>query len=154
MGRLLIAIVFVFGTLGCSMLAKMVADKPKVTLKAISFSELSLSKVELSFIAEVENPNSFELGLDEINYEVFMLNKVIGKGIFKEEFRVAAGQKASLEVPFSLDTKAALEVAKSYFSQGEGLKARIEGTMDFVTPVGNYSQSFNETKTLLKKRSF
>lgn len=134
------------------MVAKLVAHEPKVELKTVSFSKLSLSSVELAFEAEVENPNSFELGLDRMNYDVLLHGKKIGSGVFQEKFRVAAKTKKTVTVPFSLDTFAALQVAQQYFAKASNLDLRVKGKMDFVTPVGEFSKEFDASKTLIKSK--
>ncbi|SMF50103.1 LEA type 2 family protein [Pseudobacteriovorax antillogorgiicola] len=150
MAQNVLVVLFCVFLSSCSMLAKFVAEQPKVELSSISFSHLSLSRVELAFEVLVENPNSFELGLNRVDYEVFVSEQKIGKGHYQEAFRVAAKSKASLRIPFTLDTQAAISVAKEYFQRGGKLEARVKGQSEFSTPVGTFNSPFEASKAIVK----
>ena len=141
----------VLGTsMGCSMIAKWVAEEPELRLSSISFEEMNLNRVKLAFTIEVNNPNDFELGLDRVDYKVFVAEKVIGQGTFNGQFRVGAREISSLRIPFTLDPKAAFKVAQSYFSKRGKLEALVTGKSLFVTPIGGYEVDFSERKLIIK----
>ena len=102
--KTIFALVLAAALSSCTMVVKFVAEEPKVELKSVGFTKLSLSEVKLNFEAEVENPNKFELGLDRMEYDVLLSESRIGSGTFTEGFKVAAESRGVLKVPFSLDS--------------------------------------------------
>ena len=147
----LLVLVLAMSLSGCSMVSKWMADEPKVHLKRVVVQHMSMNKVSLAFEAEVENPNSFELGLDRIDYDVLLRSKTIGRGEFEGKFRVPGKSTKTLQVPFNLDTKSALKVAQQMLLRGGPLMVQVRGSVVFSTPLGSFTSVFDEQKELLKK---
>lgn len=133
----------------CSMIAKMIADKPDVDLTSVKVESVSFAKVKMAFGVKISNPNNFELGVNELDYKVYAGSKQLGSGHFKDEFKVAAKSEATLQIPFELKAMSAIEIASKYVSGGaKGMAFRIEGRANFQTPIGSYSHDFDESKEL------
>ncbi len=148
------AIIMLFMFSGsCSMVSKMVVEKPEIELESIELQKLSWSSVDLNISLKVTNPNSFAIGLANLKYQVFVSGKPVGKGHYAEAFNVPAKKKKSLSIPFSLDGTATLEVAKNYLiGSSQELKAHILGATEIMTPVGSFEIPIDETKVIVKSK--
>lgn len=139
--------------MSCSTLLRTFAEEPVVRLKTIKVKNFSFTKVEFALEAEIENPNGFAIGLNHLDYEVFMKSKKIGFGTYKEPFKVPSHEKASFQLPFAILPDATIAVAKSFFvGGGMGLDAKVVGVAEISLPIGSYDLHFNETKTIIKDK--
>lgn len=138
---------------GCSMISKVIAEKPKLELKSIEVSKVSWTAIEMKIKVSITNPNSFAVGLRKLNYRVLLEEEEVGKGNYTEEFTVPAKEEKTLAIPFSLDGATTLKLAKNFLTgKSEQLKARILGLSEISTPVGSFEVAFDETKDIVSNK--
>ncbi|NRA64882.1 MAG: LEA type 2 family protein [Pseudobacteriovorax sp.] len=136
----------------CTMITKMIAEEPKVSLQNVEISSISWNAIKTILVAEVENPNKFDLGLKNLVFDVSVDGVDVGDGSYGEAFSVPAGEKGTIKIPFNIDSKSALKIAQKFLSGGQNLTARVKGKMVFTTKIGDYEIDFDETKPLVNKK--
>ena len=60
-------------------------DEPTITLKEIHVRQLSLTDASLVFVAEIQNPNSYDLRLKSLDYTVHLSGQETGGGSLQKE---------------------------------------------------------------------
>ena len=101
-------------------------EEPVITLKEVHVQQLSLSDASLILVAEIQNPNRYELRLKSLNYVVHLNNRETGSGFLQKELSVPASSQASIEIPLTARFGSLGDIAKMYFT-GQELSYRIEG---------------------------
>ena len=76
-------------------------EEPTITLKEIHVRQLSLTDASLVFVAEIQNPNSYELRLKSLDYTIHLNDRETGGGSLQKEISVPASSSASVEIPVS-----------------------------------------------------
>ncbi len=75
---------------------------PKVSLKGITLDKLSLTTATLSIQLQVENPNSFNLGLDRLRYDLMVNGQRWASADRRSLGRVKKRQSNTLSLPITL----------------------------------------------------
>jgi len=101
-------------------------EEPVITLKEIHVQQLSLTDASLILVAEIQNPNRYELRLKSLNYVVHLNNREAGSGFLQKEISVPAASAVSVEIPVSARFGSLGDIARMYFT-GQDLSYRIEG---------------------------
>ena len=101
-------------------------EEPVITLKEVHVQQLSLSDASLILVAEIQNPNRYELRLKSLNYVVHLNNREAGSGFLQKEISVPAASAVPVEIPVSARFGSLGDIARMYFT-GQDLSYRIEG---------------------------
>jgi LEA14-like dessication related protein len=127
-------------------------DEPTITLKEIHVRQLSLTDASLVFVAEIQNPNRYELRLKSLDYTVHLNDRETGGGSLQKEISVPASSSAPVEIPVTARFGSLGEVAKMYIS-GQELPYRIEGKALVKAGLFDRTFPFSRTGTLSTKKS-
>lgn len=126
-------------------------EEPVITLKEIHVRQLSLSDASLVFVAEIQNPNRYELRLKSLNYTVYLNNRETGSGYLQKEISVPASSLAPVEIPVTARFGSLGDIAKMYFT-GQELPYRIEGKALVKAGLFDRTFPFSHTGNLSAKK--
>lgn len=141
LGALLIA--------GC---AGLFFEEPTITLKEIHARQLSLTDASLVFVAEIRNPNRYELRLTSLDYTVHLDGREAGGGSLQKEISVPASSSAPVEIPITARFGSLGDIAKMYFT-GQELPYRIDGKALVKAGFFDRTVSFSRTGNLSSPKS-
>ncbi|HEX6694874.1 MAG TPA: LEA type 2 family protein [Longimicrobiales bacterium] len=107
MKRIIIAVVLAAGVTACSSAFRGVFEEPTVRLDGIQVNGLGLTGGSLIARFEIENPNSFGLETDRVDYTVEILDRTrsdstwmpLTKGVIDDNIRVGGNERKTLELP-------------------------------------------------------
>jgi LEA14-like dessication related protein len=126
-------------------------DEPTITLKEIHVRQLSLTDASLVFVAEIQNPNRYELRLKSLDYTVYLNDREAGGGSLQKEISVPASSSTPVEIPITARFGSLGAVAKMYIS-GQELPYRIEGKALVKAGLFDRTFPFSHTGTLSTKK--
>lgn len=138
---------------GCATLRELLGwgiEKPRSSLKSVSITELSFDHINLQITLAIENPNSFRIGMEQLEYQVRSTGLTIGHGDYHQTFEVEAKSQKDISIPFVVDPKSVLEIVKRFSDNPKDLMVQVVGTVKFKTPYGALNTEFDEKKRLLK----
>lgn len=155
-GRLRATVLVLLGSiliLGCATMRQLlgvVADKPSVRLVNVDVRSISTKRMELDFVLEVFNPNSFSVDIEELQYSVKSMELDLGDGVSKERVVLKAKEKVSVRLPFRVDPNNLVSLMKRYFQHPKELKVQLTATLFLSTAFGTMDLQFKEEKTIMK----
>ncbi len=82
---------------------------PDVKIKDVNVKSISFTTAELVARIEVDNPNDFALGLNNINYQLIINQKNWGQGKISDTVNIPKKGKAVIEIPLKLNLLSAGE---------------------------------------------
>ncbi len=146
----LIGSFMIFGCATMRHLLGVVADKPQVRLSNVEVRSVSMKQMDLDFVLEVYNPNSFTLDLQELKYEVQSLDLDLGQGSYKDTISLKAKEKVEVRLPFKVDPSHLVELMKKYLQNPRELKVQLKADLFLDTAFGKLDMHFQEEKTVMK----
>jgi LEA14-like dessication related protein len=127
-------------------------EEPTITLKEIHVQQISLTDASLVFVAEIQNPNSYELRLKSLDYTVHLSGREAGDGSLQKEISVPASSSTPIEIPVSARFGGLGGIARTYIS-GQELPYRIEGKALVKAGLFDRTFPFSRTGTLSRKKA-
>ncbi|MBI3735990.1 LEA type 2 family protein, partial [Candidatus Sumerlaeota bacterium] len=110
-----------------------VLQLPKVSIVKMNSPEISLTKALVSFDAQIENPNVFEIGLGNLGYSLNLGDVKLGDLVAATGGRIGSGQSGRLTLKGELSAVDAVR----QLAGGSGLGgAKIMPTGTIQTPYG------------------
>lgn len=106
---------------------------PKVKLKDLKVKNLSLTSADLLAAIEIDNPNSFKLGLSNFNYKLNINQQTWGEGISSKLNPVPEKGKATLNIPLKLDLLSMGKTAYQIINGGDQLDYQLIGGITLDT---------------------
>ena len=95
----LLSALFILITLtGCASIPTSKPEAPKVTVASVRPLNLSLTRQKLAFRLRVQNPNNFDLPLQQMNFIAKFAGQEIAEGSSDERVTIPANGEAILEV--------------------------------------------------------
>jgi LEA14-like dessication related protein len=143
--------IVLLGTLMIAGCAGLFFEEPVITLKEIHVQQISLTDASLMFIAEIQNPNGYDLRLKSFSYTIYLNDRETGSGSLQKEISVPASSAGRVEIPVSAQFGSLGNVAKMYFT-GQELPYRIEGKALVKAGLFDRTFPFNRTGTLSSKK--
>lgn len=119
-------------------------EEPVITLKEIHVRQLTLNDASLVFVAEIRNPNGYELRLKSLDYTVHLGGREAGSGLLEREVAVPASSSAPVEIPVTARFGSLGGVVKLYVA-GRELPYRIEGKA--LVKAGLFDRTFPFSRT-------
>ncbi len=144
--------IVLLGTLMIAGCAGLIFEEPTITLREIHVRQISLSDASLVFVAEIQNPNRYDLRLKSLNYTIYLNDRETGSGSLQKEISVPATSTAQVEIPVSARFGSLGDIAKMYISGGE-LPYRIEGKALVKAGLFDRNFPFSRTGSLTSKKS-
>jgi len=127
-------------------------EEPTITLKEIHVHQLSLTDASLVFVAEIRNPNGYELRLKSLDYTVHLSGREAGGGSLEKEISVPASSSAPVEIPVTARFGSLGGVVKLYVT-GQELPYKIEGKALVKAGLFDRTFPFSRTGVLSPKKS-
>lgn len=147
--RNLTILFFVLLITGC---AGLFFEEPTITLKEIHVQQISLTDASLVFVAEIQNPNDYELRLKSLDYTVHLSGREAGDGSLQKEVSVPASSSTPIEIPVSARFGGLGGIARTYIS-GQELPYRLEGKALVKAGLFDRTFPFSRTGTLSRKKA-
>ena len=126
-------------------------EQPTIVLKEVSITRISLTDIHFSFGIEVQNPNSFNLNLKNLDYTVFFNDREVAKGRLEQEIVLAKSSSTMVKIPLQTDFKSLGDPVAIILS-GKDLGYRIEGSALLGALVGSASVPFSKTGEIKIKK--
>ena len=125
--------------------------KPHVEVTDIAIRGMSLSQIDLEVGLDVANPNSYDLTLSRVTYQMESLGLKIAHGEYRGTFTIPGKGNGKARVPVTIDTDAVKEVAGLVLRSKEKVRAIFSGSTIFETPVGGIEIPYNQETTLIDR---
>lgn len=132
---------------GCSSMLSSVVKPPKISNESLQVSSANLQHVDLNLKLDVENPNGFELPLENLRAEVFVKDKTLLSKHWEKLPTLAAKGRTAVELPFQVAWTDLMSLGLNILQDAE-IPYRIKGTLS----VKGISVPFDETGSLKVKR--
>jgi LEA14-like dessication related protein len=143
--------IVLLGTLMIAGCVGLFFEEPTITLREIHVQQISLTDASLNFVAEIQNPNLYELRLKSLNYTVYLNDRETGSGSLQKEISVPSST-VQVEIPVSARFGSLGIIAKRYLA-GQELPYRIEGQALVKAGLFDRTFPFSRTGTLTSKKS-
>ena len=126
-------------------------EQPTFALKEVAVTRLSLTGVHFLFGIEVQNPNSFDLTLRALEYNIYFQDREVGGGRLDKEVLVAKASATLVRVPLQADFKSLGDPLGMVLS-GQDLKYRIEGAAIMKGSLGTATIPFSRSGEIRIKK--
>ena len=149
----IVAVLFLGSALACSHLRHLlgvVADKPQVRLVNVDVKSISVKRMDLDFVLEIINPNSFSVDIEELQYSVHGLELDLGKGAYKDVIPLKSHEKRQVHLPFRIAPDNLVMLMKKYLENPKELKVKLKANLYLGTAIGKMDMNFEEEKTIMK----
>ncbi|MES2746477.1 MAG: LEA type 2 family protein [Bdellovibrionota bacterium] len=127
-----------------------VADKPTVRLVNVDIRSISTKRMELDFVLEVFNPNSFGVDIQELKYDVKSMDLDLGEGSYPDVIMLKSKEKVEVRLPFRVDPDNLVNLMKRYLANPKELKVQLKADLFLDTALGKMDMHFQEEKTIMK----
>jgi LEA14-like dessication related protein len=104
---------------------------PVIGFKGISIKSLSLQKVELELVWEVENQNNFSIAIDAFNFDFRVNNSSWARGIVQNTPAIRKNTKLLIPLTLTLNSLNIIRDVTDIIGRGSSLAYTCGGTMDF-----------------------
>lgn len=125
---------------------------PDVDLEKIKFDQFSFEETSATLQLKLDNKNDFELGLNSLEYEVWLADVSIGGARLSKLVRIGKKDQGVVELPISFRPKD-FGSALWEMIRGRGTGYSMKGILDVDTPFGPMNLPFSKEggNTRLKK---
>ena len=127
-------------------------EEPTIILKEIHVRQISLTDASIVFVAEIQNPNSYDLRLKSLDYTVLLSGQEAGDGSLQKEIPVPASSSVTVEIPVSARFGGLGGIARMYIS-GQEIPYRLEGNALVKAGLFDRTFPFSRTGTLSRKKA-
>ncbi|MDR0589047.1 MAG: LEA type 2 family protein [Spirochaetaceae bacterium] len=104
---------------------------PAIGFKGISLKSLSLQRVELELVWEIENQNNFSIAIDAFNFDFTVNNSSWARGIVQNTPTIRENTKALIPLTLTFNSLNMIREVTDMVSRGSGFAYICGGTMDF-----------------------
>lgn len=118
----------------CAVLDQAGVQRPDVDLESTRIESLSLSDVDLLLGFEIDNPNSFGVRFDRLDYVLSVAGERLAEGDQRRGIEIGAGRSTGVEIPVEVAWDDLLRVYRSLRGGGEP-GYRLEAGFWFDVPV-------------------
>lgn len=128
--------------------------KPDVDLERVEFDSFSLEETSATLHLKLENKNDFDLGLNALEYEVWLAEVSIVNAKLSKSAKVDKNGISYIELPVSFRPK---DFGSALWDmiRGKGAGYAMKGNLDLDSPFGPMQLPFNKEdgSTRLKKKN-
>ncbi|XP_072973686.1 desiccation-related protein At2g46140 [Typha angustifolia] len=109
--------------------------KPDVDVEKIKFSKFSFEETTAILHVKLENKNDFDLGLNALDYEIWLADVSIGSAELTESTKIEKNGISLMKIPISFKPK---EFGSALWDmiRGKGTGYTMKGNVDVDTPFG------------------
>lgn len=115
--------------------------RPSISLKNFTVETISLSGAELSIELNIENPNSFELQMNRLSYDLQINGLESISGLMNEEIDVQENSSRNIKLPLSISFLNAGMSAYQILSSNEDLEYKFTGSAAIGTDLPYFKLS-------------
>lgn len=128
--------------------------KPDVDLEKVEFDSFSLEETSATLHLKLENKNDFDLGLNALEYEVWLADVSIVNAKLSKSAKVNKNGISYIQLPVSFKPK---DFGSALWDmiRGKGAGYAMKGNLDLDSPFGPMQLPFNKEggSTRLKKKN-
>ncbi len=139
MSRMFGVLLISLSMVSCAYVREMIGlgmQRPKVTLQGISITKARLSGLDLAVTLKVQNPNRFDLDVENLRYEFIAGGKVIASGTFPDRTIVPELAQALVTLPIEVSSESIMFLTESLFKQGASTEALLRAKADVHSGFG------------------
>lgn len=108
---------------------------PEIRIKNIQVKNLNLMAAELVAMVEVVNPNAFELGFSDFNYQLNVNQQSWGQGSINRSKKIPEKGTATLQIPVKLNMASMGQTAYRMLSNRQPLEYQLKGGVTLDTGI-------------------
>ena len=108
---------------------------PEVRIRNVQLKNLSLMAAEVVAQVEIENPNAFDLGLSDFNYQLNVNQQPWGQGSINKSSSIPEKGKGTIEIPVKLDMTSMGRTAYQMLSNRQPLEYHLTGGIKLDTGI-------------------
>lgn len=112
-----------------------VPKMPKVKLKNVKLKDLGFTSADIIARVEVDNPNAFQLGMSNFNYQLKINDQDWGQGKLKTAKAIPAKSSGMIEIPLSLNLMNMGQSAYAILTGNAPLDYQLNGSMTVDTGI-------------------
>jgi LEA14-like dessication related protein len=127
-----------------------VADKPTVRLVNVDVLSIDPRRMDLDFVLEIYNPNSFSVDIQELKYDVKSMSLDLGEGSYPDLITLKAKDKVEVKLPLRVNPESIVNLMKRYLANPKELKVEFRSDLFLHTAFGKLDMHFHEEKTIMK----
>ncbi|MES9893511.1 MAG: LEA type 2 family protein, partial [Candidatus Thiodiazotropha endolucinida] len=102
---------------------------PDFSIRSLSVKRLTLNEAEVLLQLGVENPNSFSLVLQQLDYNLKLNGAAIGKGLIRQPVDIAQGGNSVVSIPLTIDLAEAGKGLYSALLGLSGIRYELNGSI-------------------------
>ncbi|MCU7917813.1 MAG: LEA type 2 family protein [Candidatus Thiodiazotropha sp. (ex Epidulcina cf. delphinae)] len=103
---------------------------PDIKVRSLDVRQLTMNGAKLLLQLEVDNPNSFSLLLERLNYNLKLNGFALGKGLLNQPLDIKRNGSGVMNLPLSLDFMQAGMGLYSALLSKSGIEYELNGSMD------------------------
>lgn len=108
---------------------------PEIRVKGVQIKNLSFTEAELVAQVEVDNPNAFDLGFSDFNYQLNMNQQKWGQGSISENNSVPKKSKGTIDIPVKLNLVSMGQTVYKTLLNKQPLEYQLKGGMTLDTGI-------------------
>ena len=108
---------------------------PSVRLKTVNINKLSLQTADLVARVEINNPNAFDLGLSQLNYQLQINQQQWAQGNVKQLNPIPKKSAGIVDIPVTLDLLTAGRAAYTVLMQKQPVAYQLTGDVTLDTGI-------------------
>ena len=108
---------------------------PDMKIKDVQIKNLSFAAAELVALVEIVNPNAFELGFSNFNYQLNVNQQSWGQGSINKSKSIAENGKATIEIPLKLNMVSMGQTAYKMLANKQPLEYQLKGGISLDTGI-------------------
>jgi LEA14-like dessication related protein len=108
---------------------------PEIRIRNVQLKNLSLTAAEVVAQVEIKNPNAFDLGLSDFNYQLNVNQQSWGQGSINKSSSIPEKGKGTIEIPVKLNMTSMGRTAYQMLSNRQPLEYHLTGGMTLDTGI-------------------
>ncbi len=120
-------------------------------LKLVKIKDMTNTGFKATVYMQVDNPNRFSITVADMDYEVYINDRLVGKGRIEHEIEIPSGGQVVAELPAEISTDGLDRLVEKILKKE--IKYRVKGQVVFKTFLGSYTLPFDKEKEIKKKNA-
>lgn len=108
---------------------------PEIRIKDVQIKNLSFTEAELVAQVEIDNPNAFDLGFSDFNYQLNMNQQKWGQGSISENNSVPKNSKGTIDIPVKLNLVSMGQTVYKTLLNKQPLEYQLKGGITLDTGI-------------------
>jgi LEA14-like dessication related protein len=122
-------------------------SKPEVALKNVRIAGLDAEGIDLDFYLSVRNPNSFDLKLNNYNYDVKIMDLPLARGSSRATYDFHANSSTDMLIPVKIPHGALIDILKRR-PNPDAIPYHLHADLNIGAAFGNMNVPVNKSGTL------